>query len=32
MPHLTFQIQSQEQVLVDPIPYDQGEFQLPAWL
>jgi branched-chain amino acid transport system substrate-binding protein len=32
MPHLTFQIQNQEQVLVDPIPYDQGEFQLPAWL
>lgn len=32
MPHLTFQIQNQEQILVDPIPYEQGEFQLPAWL
>ena len=28
MPHLTFQIQSQEQVLVDPIPYDAG--RVPA--
>jgi branched-chain amino acid transport system substrate-binding protein len=32
MPHLTFQIQNQEQVLIDPIPYEQGKFQLPAWL
>jgi branched-chain amino acid transport system substrate-binding protein len=32
MPHLTFQIQNQEQVLIDPFPYEQGEFQLPAWL
>ncbi|MGZ8620318.1 MAG: ABC transporter substrate-binding protein [Actinomycetota bacterium] len=32
MAHLTFQIQDQEQVLVDPDPYIQGEFQLPAWL
>ena len=32
MPHLTFQIQNQEQVLIDPFPYTQGEFQLPAWL
>ncbi|HEX7246664.1 MAG TPA: ABC transporter substrate-binding protein [Actinomycetota bacterium] len=32
MPHLTFQIQGQEQVLIDPDPYIQGEFQLPAWL
>jgi branched-chain amino acid transport system substrate-binding protein len=32
MPHLTFQIQDQEQVLIDPIPYEQGEFQLPEWL
>jgi branched-chain amino acid transport system substrate-binding protein len=32
MPHLTFQIQAQEQVLIDPIPYGQGEFQLPEWL
>lgn len=32
MPHLTFQIQAQEQILVDPDPYVQGEFQLPGWL
>jgi branched-chain amino acid transport system substrate-binding protein len=32
MPHLTFQIQNQEQVLIDPFPYEQGEFQLPSWL
>lgn len=32
MPHLTFQIQNQQQVLVDPVPYSQGEFQLPGWL
>lgn len=32
MPHLTFQIQNQQQVLVDPQPYVQGEFQLPEWL
>lgn len=32
MAHLTFQIQDQEQVLVDPDPYIKGEFQLPAWL
>jgi branched-chain amino acid transport system substrate-binding protein len=32
MPHLTFQIQDQEQVLIDPDPYIQGEFQLPEWL
>jgi branched-chain amino acid transport system substrate-binding protein len=32
MPHLTFQIQDQEQVLIDPFPYEQGEFQLPEWL
>lgn len=32
MPHLTFQIQDQEQVLIDPFPYEQGEFQLPSWL
>ncbi|HVF08221.1 MAG TPA: ABC transporter substrate-binding protein [Actinomycetota bacterium] len=32
MAHLTFQIQDQEQVLVDPDPYIQGDFQLPEWL
>jgi branched-chain amino acid transport system substrate-binding protein len=32
MPHLTFQIQDQEQVLIDPEPYSQGQFELPAWL
>ena len=32
MAHLTFQIQDQKQVLVDPDPYIKGEFQLPAWL
>jgi len=32
MAHLTFQIQDQSQVLVDPEPYIEGEFQLPAWL
>ena len=32
MPHMTFQIQNQEQVLIDPEPYVQGEFELPGWL
>jgi branched-chain amino acid transport system substrate-binding protein len=32
MPHLTFQIQNQEQVLIDPEPYSQGQFELPSWL
>lgn len=32
MAHLTFQIQDQQQVLVDPDPYTQGTFQLPDWL
>jgi branched-chain amino acid transport system substrate-binding protein len=32
MPHLTFQIQAQEHVLIDPFPYEQGQFQLPEWL
>ena len=32
MPHLTFQIQDQEQVLIDPEPYVEGEFVLPEWL
>lgn len=32
MPHLTFQIQGGEHVLIDPPPYVQGEFRLPEWL
>ena len=32
MPHMTFQIQDKQQVLIDPVPYIQGEFQLPPWL
>jgi branched-chain amino acid transport system substrate-binding protein len=32
MPHLTFQIQDQQQVLIDPEPYTEGQFQLPEWL
>jgi branched-chain amino acid transport system substrate-binding protein len=32
MPHMTFQIQNQKQVLIDPEPYVQGEFELPGWL
>lgn len=32
MPHLTYQIQGGAQVLIDPIPYTQGEFKLPPWL
>lgn len=32
MPHLTFQIQNGEQVLISPDPYTTGLFQLPAWL
>jgi branched-chain amino acid transport system substrate-binding protein len=32
MPHLTFQIQSGQQVLISPDPYTTGKFQLPAWL
>jgi branched-chain amino acid transport system substrate-binding protein len=32
MPHLTYQIQNMEQVLVWPAPYTQGEFQLPKWM
>lgn len=32
MPHLTFQIQNGEQVLISPDPYTTGEFQLPSWL
>ncbi len=32
MPHLTYQIQNKKQVLIDPVPYIQGTFQLPPWL
>ena len=32
MPHLTFQIQDQQQVLISPAPYTTGSFQLPSWL
>jgi branched-chain amino acid transport system substrate-binding protein len=32
MPHLTFQIQGGQQVLIAPDPYATGEFQLPGWL
>lgn len=32
MPHLTYQIQDGQQVLIDPFPYIAGEFKLPPWL
>ena len=32
MPHLTFQIQDGQQVLISPEPYTTGKFQLPEWL
>ncbi|UOQ57512.1 ABC transporter substrate-binding protein [Leucobacter allii] len=32
MPHLTYQIQQQEQVLISPEPYINGAFELPGWL
>ncbi|WP_336659889.1 ABC transporter substrate-binding protein [Leucobacter sp. USHLN153] len=32
MPHLTYQIQDQKQVLISPAPYINGEFKLPSWL
>lgn len=32
MPHLTFQIQNGQQVLIAPDPYTTGSFQLPEWL
>ncbi len=32
MPHLTFQIQNGQQVLIAPDPYTTGTFQLPSWL
>ncbi|MHB1927955.1 MAG: ABC transporter substrate-binding protein [Acidimicrobiales bacterium] len=32
MPHLTFQIQNGQQVLISPDPYANGSFQLPPWL
>lgn len=32
MPHLTFQIQNGEQVVISPEPYTTGGFELPEWL
>lgn len=32
MPHLTYQIQDQQQVLVSPEPYTNGAFVLSGWL
>jgi len=32
MPHLTYQIQNLNQVLISPAPYTNGEFQLPRWV
>jgi branched-chain amino acid transport system substrate-binding protein len=32
LPHLTFQIQNQEHVLIGPDPYTKGKFALPGWL
>lgn len=32
MPHLTYQIQDGEQVLLSPDPYTQGQFTLPPWM
>jgi branched-chain amino acid transport system substrate-binding protein len=32
MPHLTFQIQNGQQVLISPDPFATGSFQLPDWL
>lgn len=32
MPHLTYQIQKKEQVLISPTPYTNGSFQLPSWV
>lgn len=32
MPHMTYQIQDLQQVLIDPVPYVQGEFKLPPWM
>ena len=32
IPHLTFQIQNGQQVLISPQPYGTGSFQLPPWL
>lgn len=32
MAHLTFQIQNGKQVLIAPVPYTTGNFQLPSWL
>lgn len=32
MPHLTYQIQDGEQVLISPTPYTNGDFELPDWI
>jgi branched-chain amino acid transport system substrate-binding protein len=32
MPHLFFQIQNQQQVLMSPPPFAKGDFQLPPWI
>lgn len=32
MPHLTYQIQDKQQVLISPAPYTNGDFALPSWL
>jgi branched-chain amino acid transport system substrate-binding protein len=32
MPHLTFQIQNQQQALISPAPYADKQFTLPDWL
>lgn len=32
MPHLTYQNQNGEQVLISPAPYTTGNFQLPSWV
>ena len=32
MPHLTYQIQGGKQTLISPVPYTNGEFQLPKWV
>lgn len=32
MPHLTYQIQDMQQVLISPAPYTNGTFTAPGWL
>lgn len=32
MPHLTYQIQNGKQVLISPMPYTTGAFELPSWV